>query len=63
MRHHVEVIPLCSYRLGRWNRKGLQLGFAAVGNQEIRRGVRQLAIALESETRAIRHSPVDRRSR
>jgi GntR family transcriptional regulator / MocR family aminotransferase len=43
----VEVIPLSWYDRGRPNRKGLQLGFAATGPNEIRRGVRELAAALE----------------
>jgi GntR family transcriptional regulator / MocR family aminotransferase len=43
----VEVIPLSWYDRGRQNRKGLQLGFAAASPNEIRRGVRELAIALE----------------
>ena len=36
------------YSHGRMEREGLQLGFAAVDSKEIRRGVRELAIALES---------------
>jgi len=36
---------------GRASREGLQLGFAAVDENEIRRGVRELALALESESR------------
>jgi hypothetical protein len=32
--------------------KGLQLGFAALDLKEIRRGVRELAIALEGERKA-----------
>ena len=32
-------------------REGLQLGFAAVDAQEIRRGVRELAIALEAQSK------------
>jgi GntR family transcriptional regulator/MocR family aminotransferase len=45
-RREVEVTPLSSYSLGRGSREGLQLGFAAVDVPEIRRGVRDLAIAL-----------------
>src|SRR5271165_2072462 len=47
----VEVIPLSRYSRGRMAREGLQLGFAAVGVKEILRGIRELAIALESELR------------
>jgi GntR family transcriptional regulator/MocR family aminotransferase len=44
----VEVIPLSRYNHGRAAvREGLQLGFAAVDGNEIRRGVRELAIAIE----------------
>jgi GntR family transcriptional regulator/MocR family aminotransferase len=44
----VEVIPLSRYNHGRSAvREGLQLGFAAVDGNEIRRGVRELAIAIE----------------
>jgi GntR family transcriptional regulator/MocR family aminotransferase len=42
----VEVTPLSRYYRGHPAREGLQLGFAAVDAQEIRRGVRELAIAL-----------------
>jgi GntR family transcriptional regulator/MocR family aminotransferase len=48
----VEVTPLSRYCRGRMAREGLQLGFAAVDAAEIRRGVRELAVALEEETRA-----------
>jgi hypothetical protein len=43
----VEVIPLSIYSRGPIRRQGLQMGFAAVNAQEIKRGVHQLAIALE----------------
>jgi len=45
----VEVTPLSLYSQGAFARDGLQLGFAAVDPKEIRRGVRELAITLESE--------------
>lgn len=45
----VKVFPLSRYSRGRMAREGLQLGFAAVGPHEIRRGVQDLAIALEQE--------------
>jgi hypothetical protein len=44
-------IPLSRYSRGRIAREGLQLGFAAVEAREIRRGVQELAIALEQELR------------
>jgi GntR family transcriptional regulator/MocR family aminotransferase len=47
----VEVTPLAWYTRGRRPRvigEGLHLGFAAVDVPEIRRGVRELAVALES---------------
>jgi GntR family transcriptional regulator/MocR family aminotransferase len=43
----VEVTPLTPYYRGRPSRQGLQLGFAAVDPPEIRRGVNDLATALE----------------
>jgi GntR family transcriptional regulator / MocR family aminotransferase len=43
----VEVIPLARYAYGRARKDGLVLGFAAVDNRELRRGVEQLARALE----------------
>src|ERR1700733_14389539 len=46
-----EVIPLRVYSRGPLQREGLQMGFAAVNPQEIRRGVHQLALALEELTR------------
>jgi GntR family transcriptional regulator / MocR family aminotransferase len=42
----VDVTPLSRYSRGELAREGLQLGFAAVDPREIRRGVRELAIAL-----------------
>jgi len=43
----VEVVPLRGFYRGAMARDGLQLGFAAVGAREIRRGVDELARALE----------------
>ena len=43
----VEVVPLRRYAHGRVRREGLVLGFAAVDSQELRRGVEELAHALE----------------
>lgn len=62
----VEVVPLSKYarepfycvwpeREGRW-REGLQLGFAAIPPAEIRRGVQELAVALEQLIRNRQHS-------
>jgi GntR family transcriptional regulator / MocR family aminotransferase len=45
--YDVEVVPLSRYAWGRVRRDGLVLGFAAVDVREIRRGVEQLAKALE----------------
>jgi GntR family transcriptional regulator / MocR family aminotransferase len=49
----VEVTPLSRYSRGRLARDGLQLGFAAVDVPEIRRGVRELARALEEVRGAV----------
>jgi GntR family transcriptional regulator/MocR family aminotransferase len=46
-KYDVEVVPLGRYAYGRSRRNGLVLGFAAVGASELRRGVEQLARALE----------------
>ena len=43
----VEVTPLSAYSRRPMQRQGLQMGFAAVNAKEIKRGVHQLAIALE----------------
>ncbi len=45
------MTPLRRYSRGRMAQERLQLGFAAVGASEIRRGVRELAVALEEESR------------
>jgi GntR family transcriptional regulator / MocR family aminotransferase len=50
----VEVVPLRWLSHGRKKREGLQLGFAAVDANEIRRGVRELAIVLERESKMAR---------
>jgi GntR family transcriptional regulator / MocR family aminotransferase len=47
---NVEVTPLRVYSRMPMQRQGLQLGFAAVNPQEIKRGVHQLAVALEELT-------------
>jgi DNA-binding transcriptional MocR family regulator len=55
-RHGVEVIPLsrysrmssyCMWSRAGFEREGLQLGFAAIDETQIRDGVKHLAIALE----------------
>ena len=46
-RRRVEVTPLSRYSRPPLAREGVVLGFAAVDVREIRRGVRELAIALE----------------
>jgi GntR family transcriptional regulator/MocR family aminotransferase len=46
-RRGVEVIPLSRYGRGILAREGLQLGFAAVNEREIKRGVENLARAIE----------------
>jgi GntR family transcriptional regulator/MocR family aminotransferase len=48
----VDVSSLRSY--GEKHLQGLQLGFAAIRPAEIQRGVRELAITLESQTRRSR---------
>jgi GntR family transcriptional regulator / MocR family aminotransferase len=47
----VDVIPVSRYSHRDASPQGLQLGFAALENREIRRGVRELAIGLESLSR------------
>jgi GntR family transcriptional regulator/MocR family aminotransferase len=49
----VEVTALGRYRQGAPGREGLQLGFAAVDSKEIRRGVRELTIALGNELKRL----------
>jgi GntR family transcriptional regulator/MocR family aminotransferase len=51
----VEVFPLSRYSRGKVAREGLQLGFAAVDPREIRRGVLDLATALEGESKSSQH--------
>jgi GntR family transcriptional regulator / MocR family aminotransferase len=49
---NVDVTPLDRYSQGKVTPEGLQLGFAASDVKEIRRGVAELAIALEHERKA-----------
>jgi GntR family transcriptional regulator / MocR family aminotransferase len=47
-KRHLDVIPISAYSHDdALPQEGLQLGFAALDNREIRRGVRELAIALK----------------
>lgn len=55
--HGVEVTPLHRYSRGHAARGALHLGFAAVDPREIRRGVRELASALENLVHARNISP------
>jgi GntR family transcriptional regulator/MocR family aminotransferase len=50
--HDVEVTSLSRFASGPLTQEGLQLGFAAVDDAEIRRGVRDLAASLESLRRS-----------
>ncbi len=52
---HVAVTLLSSYARRPLPREGLQLGFAAVDTQELRRGVDQLARVLAREGKPLRH--------
>jgi DNA-binding transcriptional MocR family regulator len=49
----VEVTALSRYNRGSHCREGLQLGFAAIDCREIRRGVRELAVALEGASSGV----------
>jgi GntR family transcriptional regulator/MocR family aminotransferase len=53
-KRNVEVMPLSAHWQGKVLREGLHLGFAAVDVKEIRRGVRELAIALEGALKVAR---------
>jgi GntR family transcriptional regulator/MocR family aminotransferase len=53
-KREVEVLSLSRYCRGRVEREGLKLGFAASNPTEIRRGVRELAAALEGLATASR---------
>jgi GntR family transcriptional regulator/MocR family aminotransferase len=46
--HDVQVTPTAEYAMARQRREGLQLGFAAVDEFELKRGVRELARVLEA---------------
>jgi GntR family transcriptional regulator/MocR family aminotransferase len=49
VKRDLELTPLSRYSRGRSPREGLQLGFASVDGDEIRRGIRELAAILEQE--------------
>jgi GntR family transcriptional regulator/MocR family aminotransferase len=49
---NVEVTSLSRYYQGKGMREGLHLGFAAVNTREIRRGIRDLALALDDVLKA-----------
>jgi GntR family transcriptional regulator / MocR family aminotransferase len=59
-KRNVEVTPVSRYSLGGAAPPALQLGFAALDVKEIRRGVRELAIALESQRKAVNQDSADR---
>jgi GntR family transcriptional regulator/MocR family aminotransferase len=48
-KRNVDVTPVGRYSQGKVVPEGLQLGFAAFDAKEIRRGVRELGIALQGE--------------
>ena len=52
-KYDVEVVPLKRYAYGRAKRNGLMLGFAAVDARELRRGVEELATALQKLRRRL----------
>ncbi len=54
---NVEVVPLGRYSQSPLPRPGLQLGFAATFVGEIRRGVREMAIALSTLDTVSRAAP------
>ena len=56
-KRNVEVTPLSIYSQGQVAATGLQLGFAAIDAKEIRRGVQDLAIALETAAKTPRRQP------
>jgi GntR family transcriptional regulator / MocR family aminotransferase len=56
-KRHVEVTPLSLYTKGKPKHAALQLGFAALNAREIRRGVEDLAIVLETEVKRKHRAP------
>jgi GntR family transcriptional regulator/MocR family aminotransferase len=53
-RHGVEITPVQFFASQPLEREAVHLGFAAIEVPEIRRGVRQLASALESEAKRVK---------
>lgn len=53
----VELIPFGTFTCGRTSREGVQLGFAALNQHEIQRGVEQLAIAIRQVRKNSGKSP------
>jgi hypothetical protein len=60
-KRNLDVTPVGRHRQGRVVPEGLQLGFSALELKEIRRGVREPAIALEAGRKAHRGSQESRR--
>jgi GntR family transcriptional regulator/MocR family aminotransferase len=60
---NVDATPLSRYNCGKSAREGLQLGFAALDLREVRRGVRDLAISLESLRKVTRGTNKARRNK
>ena len=52
-KRNVDVTPLDHYSVGKATQNGLQLGFAAMDVKEIRRGARELAVALDTADRQL----------
>jgi GntR family transcriptional regulator / MocR family aminotransferase len=62
-RRNVDVTPVSRYRVERAIPEALQLGFAAIDEDEIRRGVKELAIAVEGELARVRRHRGESKSR
>ena len=54
---NVDVTPVSRYGGGKEERSVLQLGFAAIGAAEIRRGIQELARAIEAERKRADRGP------
>ena len=61
-KRNVDVTPVSIYAQGRATEEALQVGLAGVDRTESRRGVRQLAAALEGELRTMHRRPRKSRS-
>lgn len=53
-KREVDVMPVNRYSRGKAIPEGLQLGFAAVDVEEIRRGAQELAMSLEGALKVLR---------